>query len=158
MATYSYSQNATTYHSTNHAATGSKVSRLVVPLGRVLLSLIFIISGINHFSGGTLEYAVAQGVPWANVLVPVSGVISLIGGLSVLIGAHARMGALLLIIFLIPVTVMMHNFWAIEDAQMAQNQLAHFMKNLSILGGALFIAFYGAGPMSWDHHQQKRHS
>lgn len=127
----------------------------LVPLARFFYALIFVLSGINHFSSGSISYAVSQGIPMADILVPVSGVIALIGGLSVMIGFHARSGATLLLIFLVPVTILMHNFWSLSDPQMAQMQMAHFLKNLSLIGGALLICFYGAGPISADNHRAK---
>ena len=72
------------------------------------------------------------------------------GGISILLGYRVRIGAWLLVLFLIPVTVMMHNFWAVSDPMMAQIQLAMFLKNLSLLGGALLLAYFGPGPLSLD--------
>src|SRR5436309_8025383 len=85
----------------------------VVLAGRVLYSAIFIMAGLGHFSHQEIGYAAQQGVPIAGLLVPLSGVIALAGGLSVLLGYRARAGAWLLALFLVPVTVMMHNFWAV---------------------------------------------
>ncbi len=156
MATIYQSHSTYIERSSNHARTGSKVSQIAVPIGRFLFSLIFVISGINHFTSGSVAYAAAAGVPFADVLVPISGVLALVGGASVMLGIHARMGALLLLLFLIPVTVMMHPFWTVSDPGEAQVQLVNFLKNLSLIGGALFVTFYGAGPFSWDHHTQVR--
>jgi putative oxidoreductase len=97
-----------------------------------------------------MGYAAQQGVPIAGLLVPLSGVIALAGALSVLLGYRARIGAGLLVLFLVPVTVMLHNFWAVADPMMAQMQQVMFLKNLSMLGGALLIAHFGAGPLSVD--------
>jgi putative oxidoreductase len=91
----------------------------------------------------------------ADILVPISGIIALIGGLSVLTGFHARVGALLLLLFLIPVTFIMHNFWDIPNPEMAQMQMTHFMKNLGLIGATILIAFYGAGPISIDHYRAR---
>jgi putative oxidoreductase len=90
------------------------------------------------------------------LLVPLSGVIAIVGGLSVVLGFHARWGAALLILFLIPVTLMMHPFWNIQDPAMAQMQEVSFMKNVSILGGTLFLVYFGAGPVSLDERRQLR--
>jgi putative oxidoreductase len=79
-----------------------------------------------------------------------SGVLALLGGLSVLVGYQAKWGAWLLILFLVPVTLLMHNFWVVKDPMMAQMQMAMFMKNLSMIGGALLITQFGAGPLSLD--------
>jgi putative oxidoreductase len=77
-------------------------------------------------------------------------VLALLGGLSIALGYKAKLGALLLVVFLIPVTVTMHGFWAVADPMMRGMQQAHFMKNLSMLGGALLIAYFGSGPLSLD--------
>lgn len=136
--------------------TGTKLSLWAVPIGRFLYSLIFIMSGINHFSSGSIGYAASQGVPMADILVPISGILAIVGGLSVLLGFHARFGAILLILFLLPVTFLMHNFWAFSDPEMAQMQMIHFMKNIAMLGGGVLIAFYGAGPISLDNRAARR--
>ena len=86
----------------------------------------------------------------AGVLVPASGLIALAGGLSVLFGYRARLGAWLLVVFLVPVTLSMHNFWAASDPTTFQIQLTLFARNLLLLGGALFIAHVGAGSLSLD--------
>ncbi len=104
----------------------------------------------GHFSAGTIGYAASHGVPLASIAVPLSGMIALAGGLSILLGYRARWGAWLIVLFLVPVTVMMHNFWAVADPNAAQMQHIMFMKNLSMLGAALMITHFGSGPLSLD--------
>jgi putative oxidoreductase len=112
-------------------------------------------SGLTfHFTSAAVQYAEAQGVPAASLLVPLSGVIEIIGALSIMLGYRAKWGAWLLMIFLIPVTFMMHNFWAIDDPMQRQMQMTMFMKNLGLLGGVLLVAYWGAGPISLDSRQQ----
>jgi putative oxidoreductase len=133
------------------AASSQDVLRSAVVLaGRVLFSLIFLLAAIGHFSHPEIAYAAQQGVPLASLAVPLSGVVALVGGLSVLVGYQAKWGAGLLIVFLVPVTLMMHNFWAVKDPMMAQMQMAMFLKNVSMIGGALLITQFGAGPLSLD--------
>lgn len=127
-----------------------------VPLGRLLFSLIFIMSGLNHFTSGSIGYAQSQGIPMPAVLVPLTGLMIMLGGLSILLGFKARFGALLIALFLIPVTFTMHAFWNVADPTMAQNQMAHFLKNIGLLGGAILVIFYGAGPVSIDHRGADR--
>src|SRR5256714_4303211 len=105
---------------------------------------------LGHFSAAYIGYAAQQGVPAAGLLVPLSGVIATLGGLSVTLGYKAKLGAWLLVLFLVPVTLMMHNFWAVTDPMMRGMQIAMFMKNLSMLGAALLIAYFGSGPLSLD--------
>ncbi len=127
-----------------------EVSAPVVLLGRVLFGLIFVMAGANHFASQTIAYSASQGVPLAAFAVPLSGVIALAGGLSILLGYRAKIGAWLVVLFLACVTPMMHRFWAVADPMMQQMQMVMFMKNLSMLGGALLISQFGAGPWSLD--------
>jgi putative oxidoreductase len=120
------------------------------PIGRIMFSLIFLLSVPNHFKHETVAYAAAAGVPLAHVAVPLAGLVALVGGLSVALGFHARMGAIALLVFLVPVTLFMHKFWGLSDAQQAQMQMINFMKNVALMGGALFFVYAGAGAYSLD--------
>jgi putative oxidoreductase len=131
---------------------GFDAMKFIVPIGRVLYSLIFINSGFFHFSPMAIGYASSQGVPMASVLVPASGVLAIVGGLSVLLGYKAKWGAWLLILFLVPVTLMMHGFWKFNGME-RQLQMTMFMKNTSMLGAAFLIAWFGAGPVSIDERK-----
>lgn len=122
----------------------------VVLLGRFFFVLIFLLSGPRQFLGQTIAYAVSQGVPMASIAVPFSGVLSLVGGLSILLGYRARIGAWFIVLFLAVVTPVMHKFWGVTDPMMYQMQFVHFMKNVSMLGGALLITQFGSGPWSLD--------
>jgi putative oxidoreductase len=122
----------------------------IVLLGRVLFALIFVMSGPRHFMASTIAYAAAQGVPLASIAVPFSGLLALVGGLSILLGYRAKLGAWLVALFLVGVTPLMHKFWGISDPMMAQMQMIMFMKNASMLGAALIITQLGSGPWSLD--------
>ena len=128
------------------AAAGS----FVTLAGRILFSAIFIMSGFLHFSQAEIGYAAQAGVPMARLLVPASGLLALAGGLSILLGYRAKIGGWLLVLFLVPVTLMMHNFWAVKDPMMAQMQMAMFLKNVTVIGGALLISQFGTGALSLD--------
>src|SRR5438132_561621 len=97
----------------------------------------------------------AIGVPFASILVPLSGVLAIAGGLSILLGYRAKLGAWALVLFLIPVSLMLHKFWTVTDPMMAQIQMILFMKNVSMLGGALLISQFGAGPFSLDARRSR---
>jgi putative oxidoreductase len=139
----SYSQSQVSYASSG--AIGP-----IVLLGRVLFVLIFLMAGPRHFLSATAAYAASQGVPLASIAVPISGVLAIAGGLSILLGFRARLGAWLIVLFLVCITPMMHNFWAVSDPMMHQMQFIMFTKNLSMLGGALIISQMGSGPWSLD--------
>jgi putative oxidoreductase len=137
------------------AETRSIPKGAVVLLGRLLFVLIFLMAGPNHFSKQTIAFAASQGVPLASFAVPLSGVLAIAGGLSILLGYRAKIGAWLIALFLVPVTLMMHNFWTVHDPMMAQMQMIMFMKNIAILGGALLISQFGAGPLSLDARRSR---
>jgi len=122
----------------------------IVFLGRLIFAAIFILAGPRHFLAQTIGFAASQGVPLASIAVPLSGVLAILGGLSILLGYRAKVGAWLLVLFLVGVTPMMHRFWTVADPMMYQMQFAMFLKNVSILGGALLITQFGSGPWSLD--------
>jgi putative oxidoreductase len=122
----------------------------IVLVGRTFFALIFLMTVLNHFSSQTAAYAASQGVPMASLAVPFSGVLAILGGLSILLGYRARIGAWLIVLFLVGITPMMHRFWTVTDPMMHQMQMIMFMKNLSMLGAALIITQLGSGPWSLD--------
>jgi putative oxidoreductase len=124
--------------------------RYAVLVGRALYVMPFLLSPMIHFSPNGVAYAAQQGVPLPSLLVPLSGVLALAGGVSVLLGYKATIGAWLLVAFLGPVTFLMHPFWAVTDQMMMQVQMAMFSKNLALLGAALLVAHFGTGPLSLD--------
>jgi putative oxidoreductase len=120
----------------------------VALLGRILYSFIFILSVPSHFRAQYVGYAAAQGVPLAPLAVPLSGIIAGLGGLSIALGYRPKLGAWLIVLFLVPVTLMMHRFWGLSDPQAAMLQMGMFIKNVSMLGAALLITRIGSGPLS----------
>lgn len=127
--------------------------KAIILIGRILFSFIFLQSVIFHFTPGAISYAGSAGVPYPSIVVPLSGVMACAGAISIILGFKAKVGAWLIILFLIPVTFYMHAFWKIADPVQAQVQTAMFMKNLSMLGGAFILAYFGSGPLSLDRPQ-----
>jgi putative oxidoreductase len=125
---------------------------VVFLVGRILFALIFVASGfMAHLAQarGMAEYARSQGAPAPGLMVPLSGVVIIVGGLSVALGVYADLGALLLAGFAFSVAFFMHAFWREQDPQMQQNQMAHFMKNMALVGGAL-VLFYTFNQLQAD--------
>jgi putative oxidoreductase len=122
--------------------------KYLVVLGRVLFSLIFIVKSFDHFSKSAFQHAHEMGVFMPSVLVPIAGVIAFFGGVSILLGFKPKIGALLIIIFLVPTTFMMHRFWSVADITHAMMHQYCFLKNLAMIGSALMIAYFGTGPFS----------
>lgn len=119
-------------------------------IGRILFAMIFLISAPGHFTSETIGFVASKGLPMPNVLVPFSGILEGLGALSVLLGYKTKWGAFLIIAFLLPVSFTMHAFWTVTDPMMQRMDMANFMKNIAIIGGALLIAYFGAGPYSLD--------
>ena len=120
-------------------------------VGRTLLALIFLISGIGKIGGfaGTAGYMAGKGLPMVEVLLVLTIIIEIGGALMLISGYMARLSATVLFLWMIPVTFIFHNFWAVPaDQQMIQQIM--FMKNLAIMGGMLYIAVFGPGSISVD--------
>jgi uncharacterized membrane protein YphA (DoxX/SURF4 family) len=110
-------------------------------IGRILFCSLFIGSGIGQLVDleGSTRYAAAKGIGPARPGVIASGVAFIVGGVSVLLGIWGDLGALLLIITLLPVTFLMHQFWAERDPVAKQNELSLFMKNIALIGGCVVL-------------------
>jgi len=130
--------------------------KYVLLTGRILFAFLFIISAFGHFSAQSIGYAASQGLPMANILVPLSGIVELLGAISIILGYKARLGAWLLVLFLVPVTFTMHKFWTITDPTMHQMDMVMFMKNISMTGAALILAYFGSGELSIDNKLAKQ--
>lgn len=110
------------------------------PAGRALAGVLFLVSGIGKVLGfaGVAAWMNSAGIPAAGVLLVLTILLEIGGGLALVTGIQARLAAAALALFLVPVTLIFHGFWSAEAAEF-QNQLNHFLKNLSILGGMLVI-------------------
>lgn len=119
-------------------------------LGRFFFSTVFLVKSLEHFSSRMINHAADMGVPMAPLLVPIAGVIAFLGGLSILLGYKAKIGAWLLVIFLLPTTFVIHNFWSTKDFFENMMHQYCFFKNISLLGAALMVSYFGSGPLSLD--------
>lgn len=122
-----------------------------VLLGRILLAVMFVVSGYGKLTGfdGTVGYIASKNLPMPQVLAGLAILIELGGGLAIVIGWKTRWVALAFIAFLIVITPIFHNFWAAPAEQMMGQQV-NFMKNLTILGGMLVLFGFGPGRYSVD--------
>ena len=119
--------------------------------GRILLALIFILSGYGKITAfaGTSAYMTSKGVPFAEVLAALSIAVELGGGLAIVFGWKAREAAILIFLWMIPVTLMFHNPLGLDPA-MAKQQMIHLEKNLSIMGGLLVLFAFGPGRFEFE--------
>lgn len=120
-------------------------------LGRILIAAMFIPAGFSKIGGfaGTVGYITSKGLPLPEVGAVIAIVVEIGAGLALLAGFKARYAALVLALFTLAASVFFHNFWAVPEAAKMVQQLM-FMKNIAVVGGLLFIAAYGAGPLSVD--------
>lgn len=121
---------------------------IVFLIGRILLGGFFLMSGINHFTHLQMMtgYAAAKKVPAPAASIIISGIMLVLGGLSLILGAWPRIGALLIAIFLIAVTPAIHNYWTVSDPQQRMAEQVNFMKNIALLGASLMLL---AGTCGW---------
>ena len=129
----------------------TKIQDSAALVGRILLALIFILSGYGKIGGyaGTAGYMASQGLPLVSLLLPLTILIELGGGLLIAIGWKARWVAAVIFLFMIPVTLVFHNPAGLDAAQ-AQQQMIHLLKNISIMGGMLGLFAFGSGGFSLD--------
>jgi putative oxidoreductase len=118
-------------------------------VGRFLIALIFVLSGVAKIGGfaQTAGFMASKGLPIVEVLLVLSIIIEIGAALMLIVGWQARLGAAALFLWMIPVTLVFHNFWAAPAAQL-QNEIAMFMKNIAMMGGLLYIMTYGSGRFS----------
>jgi len=123
-------------------------------LGRVMLATIFLMSALGNKIpkfNDVAQYMQSEGVPAPQVLLAGAIVFLIAGGVSIVLGYKARIGAALLLVFLVLATYFFHDFWTFEDAQARQSQMIQFMKNLALMGAMLMIIANGSGAMSLDN-------
>lgn len=131
----------------------SLLKGIVTVAGRVMLTTIFLLSAvankIMNFSG-VAETMSGEGIPAAQIMLVGAVVFLLAGSVSVVLGYKARIGALLLLVFLVLATFYFHDFWNMQG-EAVQQQMIQFMKNLSMMGAMLIIIANGPGAMSLDN-------
>jgi uncharacterized membrane protein YphA (DoxX/SURF4 family) len=117
-------------------------------LGRILYGGFFVIGGINHFQhlGMMSGYVGSKGLPAPKLAVIVSGLLIIIGGFCIVLGFQPEVGVLCIVVFLVPVSFMMHAYWTETDAMQKINQRVNFQKNIALLGAALLLLFI---PRPW---------
>jgi putative oxidoreductase len=132
----------------------SLIERLGPLLGRILIGLLFIPSGLSKMGNltGTAGYIASKGLPAPSALAVLTVIVEVLVGIALVIGWKARWAALILCVFSIVSAFLFHNFWAAPQAEQ-MGQMINFYKNLAIAGGLLFVAAFGPGPLSVDSRQ-----
>ena len=125
-------------------------------LGRIMIATIFLMSAVGNKIpkfNDVAGYMASEGVPFPKVMLAGAIVFLIAGSLSIVVGYKVRIGAALLLVFLVLATYFFHDFWTFEDAAEQQQQMIAFMKNLSLMGTMVFLISNGSGPMSLDSRQ-----
>jgi len=120
-------------------------------IGRIIVGLFYLSSALNHFQNTDMmaQYAGSKGVPAPRASIIITGLVLLIGGLTILIGFFPLVGIALLVIFLLGTAFIIHNFWTVEDEQTRQMEMVQFMKDLALAGSLLmFVAIDQPWPLS----------
>jgi uncharacterized membrane protein YphA (DoxX/SURF4 family) len=120
-------------------------------IGRIILGVYYLYSAVHHFMGIKMMsvYAASKGVPAPKLAVGGSGLLLLLGSLSILLGYQPYIGAIMIVVFLVPVAFMMHNFWAVSDPQAKMGERINFMKDIALAASALmFLAIPTPWPFS----------
>ena len=127
----------------------------IIPLvGRILIGLIFLVAGVRKVAvgmgfAGTVAYLTKLGFPAPEAMAVLAIVIEIGGSILLIVGWRTRWAAWLLALFVVIAAFAAHRFWEFDAAQY-NNQLSHFLKNLSIIGGLLYVATFGPGSASVD--------
>ncbi|HEU4350335.1 MAG TPA: DoxX family protein [Burkholderiales bacterium] len=123
----------------------------VLLIGRILLALVFLVAGIRIILSysGNIGYFTKLGFPAPEVMTVLAILIEVGGGAALVLGWQTRRVSWLLVLFVIIATSMAHRFWEFEAAQYG-NQLNHFLKNVAIIGGLLYVIVLGPGRVSLD--------
>jgi putative oxidoreductase len=124
---------------------------------RILISQIFLLSGVMKVMdpAGTAEQMAGRGMFWIPFFLWSAAAVELGGGLSLLLGYKARLAALALFLFLIPVTLTFHNWWTYPDPKEQHVNMLFFLHNLTLMGGLLLVMTFGPGPVSIDRWQRR---
>jgi putative oxidoreductase len=123
-------------------------------IGRIMLATIFLMSALGNKIpkfNDVAGYMASEGVPMPKLLLVGAIIFLIAGSLSIITGFKARIGATLLLIFLVLATYFFHDFWTVEDAMQQQNEMIQFMKNMALMGAMLMVIANGSGPMSLDN-------
>lgn len=120
-------------------------------IGRVLVGSLFLVAGIRHFMfyAGSVGYFTKLGFPAPEAMVWLSIIIHIVGGILLIVGWKTKGASWVLLALVVIATAMAHRFWQFDAAQYG-NQLNHFLKNVAIVGGLLYVVVFGAGAMSVD--------
>jgi len=113
----------------------------VILAGRILFFFLFALSAVGHLTKREMmsQYASQKGVPFASLLVPLTGLQLMAGALMILLGIWADLGAALLVVFLIPTALSMHAFWKLEEPMERQQDQVHFLKDIALAGAGLML-------------------
>ena len=136
------------------SGSSSSAVRLV---GRILVSVVFLFSGLSKVMAFSMMtgMAASKHMPLPALMIAGAAAVELLGGLAILTGFQAKLASWVLFLYLIPTTILFHNFWTLQGMDRIDAQ-SHFLKNVAIMGGLLSLAAFGSGAYSIDSRISSR--
>lgn len=119
-------------------------------IGRLIVGLFYLYSGLDGLINlsGKIGFAASKGVPLPQVTVLISAVLLLIAGLTILTGTGVRIGVVALVLFFVPVTFYIHDFWNVQEPMRRMVEMHSFQSNVALMASALmFLAI----PTPWPY-------
>lgn len=116
-------------------------SAIIFLIGRVIFGGYFAMNGFNHFKNGKMliGYSASKNVPMPHLAVYFSGLLILVGGVGIILNIYSIISLILIIVFLLPVSFMIHSYWKISDQMARMTEMTHFLKNMALIGSALML-------------------
>ena len=133
------------------------MKRLGFYVGKLIVGFFYLYNGVNHFANlkDVAAYAASKGIPFPEIAVAGSGVLLLLAGILILSGIYTEVAVVTILLFFVPVTFMMHNFWAVGN-EMKMIELVNFTKNMALMGSALmFLMIPKPWPMGFTAKKNK---
>ncbi|MEO5642193.1 MAG: DoxX family protein [Bacteroidia bacterium] len=129
---------------------------IMLLFGRVIFGGVFLKDAVEHFTPTMIQEAEQKGMFLPYILIPLSGLVALVGALFIIFGFKTKFGAGLIVKVLIPVTVVMHDFWNFSTPHTIGIEFDEFVKNLGLIGAAFILMYFGGGPITFDAKLKKR--
>ena len=114
---------------------------ILLLVGRIMFGAYFAMMGMMHFAkmGTMVRFSESKKIPMPKVSVIITGLLLLLGGLGIITGSFVSIALLMLVMFLIPVSFLIHQFWKAETPQDRMVEMQSFLKNMALLGGILIL-------------------
>lgn len=134
------------------------LTRLFIPAGRIILAVYFLLPGLMKFTQYDMHvsYMASHGMFWIPFFLILSGVMQVGGAAALVLGYRVQIVAFLLAGLTIIISLVMHDFWTMEEGLQRSHETQNFFKNMGIIAGLLVLSSAGAGAFSLDNRLRKK--